>query len=106
VRGAARKGGPYREGIAFEEEMIRSAEVTEVGGIRLPVPRPEDLLVMKAIANRPRDRVDIESLVSAYPELDREKVLSRVREKCLQNRPLGSRTEFSGPTGRKQCATR
>ncbi|GMR24629.1 MAG: hypothetical protein BMS9Abin37_3202 [Acidobacteriota bacterium] len=66
--------------LPFEEETIETADVVEVSGIRLRLPRSENLLVMKAVANRPRDLADIEALVDGYPELDRKKVRSWVRE--------------------------
>jgi len=30
----------------------------EVGGIRVPLPRPEDLIILKAVAHRPQDLAD------------------------------------------------
>ena len=66
--------------LPFEAETIETADVVEISGIRLRLPRPENLIVMKAVANRPRDLADIEALVDAYPELDRKKVRSWVRE--------------------------
>lgn len=66
--------------LPFEEETIETAEVVEISGIQLPLPRPENLIIMKAVANRPQDLADIATLVDAYPELDRKKVRSWVRE--------------------------
>jgi hypothetical protein len=34
------------------------------------VARPEHLLVLKAVADPPRDHADIESLLGAHPDLD------------------------------------
>ncbi len=66
--------------LPFEEETIDTADFVDISGIRLRLPRPENLIVMKAVANRPRDLADIEALVDAYPELDRKQVRSWVRE--------------------------
>jgi hypothetical protein len=49
----------------------RAVGVLDVGGLGIRVARPEHLLVLKAIADRPRDRADIESLLRAHPDLDR-----------------------------------
>jgi hypothetical protein len=49
----------------FQREVIRRA-VDERG---LRVATPEDLIVMKLIADRPKDRIDLRGLV-ALPELD------------------------------------
>lgn len=62
--------------LPFEEEVVRRATSTQVGSIALPLPSPEDLLIMKAVAHRTRDLLDIESLLDAHPDLD----LRRVRE--------------------------
>jgi hypothetical protein len=41
---------------------------------------PEDLIVMKAVANRPRDLIDIASVVEAQPDLDVARVRRWVHE--------------------------
>jgi predicted nucleotidyltransferase len=66
--------------LPFEEDMIRRARRHRVGSIRIPLPTPEDLIVMKAIAHRPRDVGDIESILEANPRIDEERVLGLVRE--------------------------
>jgi hypothetical protein len=43
---------------------------------RNPVATPEDLVILKAIAGRPRDIVDIEGLLAANPTMDRRRVRS------------------------------
>jgi hypothetical protein len=57
--------------LPFEHELVQSASVLDVGGLRIRVARPEHLLVLKAIADRPRDHADIESLLRAHPDIDR-----------------------------------
>ncbi len=52
--------------LPFEEQMIRRARPTAVGPIRIPLPTPEDLVIMK-VAERPRDIADIESIVNTHP---------------------------------------
>ena len=64
----------------FEEEIIDTAVIVDVDGLRIPVPRPENLIVMKSVARRPRDLADIEALVDTHPDLDREEVRLKVRE--------------------------
>lgn len=56
--------------LPFEQDLVESAAVLNVGAFAVRVARPEHLLVTKAIANRPRDRADIESLLSVHPDLD------------------------------------
>lgn len=41
-----------------------------LGKLKVLLPSPEDLIVMKAIAHRPRDVADIEGILDAYPAVD------------------------------------
>jgi hypothetical protein len=66
--------------LPFEEEAIAKAAWTAVGGIRIPLPAPEDLIIMKAVAHRPRDLSDIESLLDAHAKLDIKRIERWVRE--------------------------
>jgi hypothetical protein len=56
--------------LSFEQAAIEKSEVHEIGGVRVHLPRIEDLLIMKAIAGRPKDMQDIEGLLAAHPEAD------------------------------------
>ena len=67
-------------GLPFEREAIEHGHHTTLGDFAIPIPRPEDLVVMKAIAHRPRDTADIEAILAAQPNLDRERVRTIVRE--------------------------
>jgi hypothetical protein len=60
--------------LPFEEETVERAAVMSIGMLRVPVASAEDLIVMKAVAGRPRDIVDIEGLLDAFPKLDRARV--------------------------------
>ena len=62
-------------GLAFEEEAIGRSRQIDVADVSLPLPTAEDLIVMKAVADRPRDMADIEAVLDANPEVD----LGRVR---------------------------
>ena len=57
-------------GLLFERAAIDNSKVHEIGGLRVRLPRVEDLLVMKAVARRPKDLQDIEGLLAAHPEAD------------------------------------
>jgi predicted nucleotidyltransferase len=43
----------------FEREVLRRAVPVEIAGVAIPVATPEDLIVYKLIADRPRDRDDM-----------------------------------------------
>jgi len=60
--------------------MIDRAEVLQVQGQTIRVAQPEDLIVTKAIAMRARDISDIETLARLYPDLDKQRILTWVRE--------------------------
>lgn len=52
----------------FEREAIARARSVVVGDIRVPVVTVEDLLVMKALAGRPQDELDMRGLVATQGE--------------------------------------
>ncbi|MBV9927826.1 MAG: nucleotidyl transferase AbiEii/AbiGii toxin family protein [Acidobacteria bacterium] len=60
--------------LPFESEMIERAQMLEAGGVRVKVPTPEDLIVMKAVARRSKDLDDIEALLRAHQALDLDRV--------------------------------
>lgn len=66
--------------LPFEEEMIARACRRRIHGLLIPLPTPEDLIVMKAIAHRPRDVADIESVLEANPAIDVTRTLGIVRD--------------------------
>jgi predicted nucleotidyltransferase len=49
-------------------------------GVRVPLPLPEDLIVMKAVAHRAQDLADIEAILAAQPKLNLRRVRRWVRE--------------------------
>lgn len=56
--------------LVFERAAIDNSEMHDIGGLRVRLPRVEDLLIMKAVARRPKDLQDIEGLLAAHPEAD------------------------------------
>lgn len=67
-------------GLPFEEAIIRRAVRVQAGGLTIPVATPEDLMVMKALARRPRDWADVEALLQHHPDADLDYVKRRLRE--------------------------
>ena len=66
--------------LSFEQTAIDNSEIHDVGGLRVRLPRVEDLLIMKAVARRPKDLQDIEGLLAAHPDADIAAVRQWVRE--------------------------
>ncbi|HEX3597630.1 MAG TPA: nucleotidyl transferase AbiEii/AbiGii toxin family protein [Polyangiaceae bacterium] len=65
---------------AFEHEALATCTLTKFGSVRIPVCTPENLVVFKAIAGRPKDAEDAEALLALYPEIDIARVRKRVAE--------------------------
>lgn len=58
--------------LPFEKEMIERRQSILAGDLIVPVPRPEDMIILKAIAHRPVDLADIQAIAERHPDLDRE----------------------------------
>lgn len=67
-------------GLPFERDAVAKSDVHEIGGVRVRLPRVEELIVMKAIAHRPKDIQDIEGLFAAHPNVDIEFARRWIRE--------------------------
>ena len=66
--------------LPFEQEMLQRAEPRDVGGIEIPLPTPEDLIITKAVAHRPRDMADIEGILDVNPKVDRRRIRRWMRQ--------------------------
>lgn len=66
--------------LPFERAAVAKCQNHDVGGVRVRLPRVEDLLVMKAIARRPKDVQDLQGLLTAHPEVDVASARRWIRE--------------------------
>lgn len=65
----------------FEQEMVERSVVHEVDdALKIRLPTPEDLIIMKAIAHRPKDLEDIRTISDKYPNLDHQRIKKWVKE--------------------------
>ena len=55
--------------LPFEIEAVERAGFHQTGSVRLRLPTPEDLIIMKAVAHRPKDLEDIRAVIETYPTL-------------------------------------
>ena len=55
----------------FEEQVLRRAVRIEVGPCAVPIASPEDLIVYKLLADRPRDREDIRAVLRTQARVGR-----------------------------------
>jgi hypothetical protein len=61
--------------LPFEEEVIERSSIREFDdSLQVRVPTPEDLIIMKAIAHRPKDLEDIRTLAAKYTDLDMARI--------------------------------
>jgi predicted nucleotidyltransferase len=66
--------------LPFEQEMVERSTVHQVDAtLQIRLPTPEDLIIMKAIAHRPKDMEDIRILAEKYPNLDSARIERWVR---------------------------
>ena len=66
--------------LPFERDAVSSGQTRMFGQLEIRLPRVEDLMIMKAIAHRPRDLLDLEGLLAANPQADLARVRQWVRE--------------------------
>lgn len=60
--------------LPFEIEMVERSKEFEIGPIRLRLPTPEDLIILKAVAHRPKDMEDIQAIADSHPDLDKKRI--------------------------------
>ena len=58
----------------FESEVIERAKPSGEPDVPLRLATPEDLVILKAIASRPKDLEDIRNIAVTYPEMDRKRI--------------------------------
>ncbi len=54
--------------------------VYHLGDLAIRLPTPEDLIILKAVAHREQDLLDIRAVVASHPNLDRQRIGRWVRE--------------------------
>ena len=60
--------------LPFEYEMVDRASEEKFGSLSLRIPTPEDLIILKAVAHRPKDLIDIRAIINANLDLDKERI--------------------------------
>ena len=58
----------------FEKELIARGSKKSFANLSVQLPTPEDLIIMKAVAHRPKDLEDIRTIVSNNPNLDTKRI--------------------------------
>jgi hypothetical protein len=60
--------------LPFEWEMVERSQEKYYGRVKLRIPTPEDLIILKAVAHRPKDMLDIQAVITNTPKLDRQRI--------------------------------
>jgi predicted nucleotidyltransferase len=67
--------------LTFEQEMVDRSVVHDVDAtLQLRLPTPEDLIILKAVAHRPKDLEDIRILAEKYENLDVARIEKWVKQ--------------------------
>ncbi len=66
--------------LPFEVEAVERGQVMQVGPLSIRLPTPEDLIIFKAVAHRPKDLLDIQTVIRRHPNLDRSHIRRWVLE--------------------------
>ena len=68
------------DSLPFDRDAVARATPVDLGGVLIPVSRPEDLIVMKVVAHRPQDLEDIEAILAAQSNLNLTGMLNWVQK--------------------------
>jgi hypothetical protein len=72
-------------GAGIEELFFDGARLVDVSGEQVPVASPEDLVVMKVLAGRPKDLEDVVAVLAAQEEFDEKRTRWRsIKATCCQ----------------------
>ena len=67
--------------LPFEQEVVQRSVAHMIDDtLTIRLPTPEDLIIMKAIAHRPKDLLDIQGIIQSNPELDSQRIQDWVTE--------------------------
>lgn len=66
--------------LAFEVEAVERSAIHRIDDLAIRLPTVEDLIILKAVAHRPQDLLDIQALVETHPDLERGRIERWVRE--------------------------
>jgi len=59
--------------LPFEQQVVQRSNAHTIDDtLTVRLPTPEDLIIMKAVAHRPKDLLDIQGIIHSNPDLDRE----------------------------------
>jgi hypothetical protein len=60
--------------LPFEIEAAERGQTHDTGSLLVRLPSPEDLIIQKAVAHRPKDLDDIRAIIVGHPNLDWQRI--------------------------------
>jgi hypothetical protein len=66
--------------LPFEREVIQRSYIIRAGDLQLPMPSIEDLIILKAVAHRAVDLLDIITLAEVHPKIEWKRIEAVVGE--------------------------
>jgi hypothetical protein len=66
--------------LPFEVEAVKRSQLHHINALHIRLPTPEDLIILKAVAHRPKDLLDIQALTQAHSKLDKKRIKHWVSE--------------------------
>ncbi len=66
--------------LPFEEEALKKAISVKIEDVKICLPLPEDLIIMKAVAHRPKDLADIGSILEVNPHVNVKRIKKTIKE--------------------------
>lgn len=66
--------------LPFEVEAVERSQEYDTGSLQVRLPTPEDLIILKAVAHRPKDMLDIEAVITAQENLNTDRILFWVQQ--------------------------
>lgn len=60
--------------LPFEIEAVERSILFEIDDVILRLPTPEDLVILKAVAHRPKDMLDIQAIAELFPDIDKTRI--------------------------------
>jgi hypothetical protein len=66
--------------LPFEVETVERSVEHQAGALRIRLPTPEDLIILKAVAHRPKDMLDIDAVIAVQEHLDTGRIALWVQQ--------------------------
>jgi len=66
--------------LPFEIEAVERGIIHQTGQLSIRLPTPEDLIIFKAVAHRPKDLLDIQAIAESHSNLDKNRIKYWVQE--------------------------